>query len=318
MNKNKYWMLMMSMIEEFYSKSGLTLQKIAEELLIWEVGQRIPKISDLTEKYQVGRGTIQSALKKLEEVNCIKLESRGHLGTFLREKNLTKLLQYSGIGSITGVMPLPYSKKYEGLATGITSEFEQLIIPLNIAFMRGARPRIEGVKEGRYDFAIVSEYSALKEIGDSENLMLSVCFGQQTYVSGHAVILSDNNKTVIEDGMKIGMDSNSFDQQILTYAEAEGKKVEFIDLNYMHLLEHLKVQTIDATVWNIDEIEISRFNVQPLCSEKAINFEKKMSKAVIVIRKDNKKLDYILNLLSLFNINDAQHKVERGDLIPKY
>ncbi|WP_053360921.1 GntR family transcriptional regulator YhfZ [Bacillus sp. FJAT-27251] len=306
------------MIEEFYSKSGLTLQKVAEELLLGEVGQRIPKISDLTEKYQVGRGTIQSALKKLDEAKCIKLESRGHLGTFLREKDLTKLLQYSGIGSMTGVMPLPYSKKYEGLATGITSEFEKLNIPLNIAFMRGARPRLQGVIEGRYDFAIVSEYSAIKEMAENENLMLSVSFGPQTYVSGHAVILSDKTKTVMEDGMKIGIDSNSFDQQILTYAEAEGKKVEFIELNYMHLLEHLKAKTIDATVWNMDEREIARFKVQPLHSKKAIDFEKEMSKAVIVIRRDNKKLHYILDLLSVFNIHDVQAKVESGDLMPKY
>ncbi|MED3645600.1 GntR family transcriptional regulator YhfZ [Halalkalibacterium halodurans] len=306
------------MLEHFYSKSGITLQRVAEELLICDLGERIPKISDLAEKFQVGRGTIQTSLKKLEEADCIKLESRGHLGTFLREKDTVKLLQYSGLERIIGVMPLPYSKKYEGLATGMTAQFEQLSIPLNMAFMQGAHPRLEGVKEGRYDFAIVSKFSALHELNNNEGVILSLSFGPQTYLSSHAVIFSDEKAKQIEDGMKIGVDKNSLDQQILTNAEAEGKKVEFVQLNYMHLLDHLKANTIDATVWNIDEIGVTPFNVQPLTSETALSYETEMTEAVVVIREDNKKLDYILNLLSLPTISEVQAKVENGDLIPKY
>ena len=152
----------MEIYEPLYSKKVLILQKVAEELLFVDVNERIPKIGELAEKYQVGRGTIQTALKNLESMSCIKLDSRGHLGTYLRTKDVTCLLKYAGTSRITGVMPLPYSKKYEGLASGFNSEFEKLDVNLNIAFMRGAKLRLEGAKEGRYDFALVSRYSALE------------------------------------------------------------------------------------------------------------------------------------------------------------
>jgi YhfZ C-terminal domain/Helix-turn-helix domain len=308
----------LDMMENFYSKSGLTLKKIAEELLFYDLDERIPKISDLAEKFEVGRGTIQTGLKILEENNCIKLESRGHLGTFLRKKDVASLLKYSGVDRVLAVMPLPYSRKYEGLATGLTSEFERLNLSLNIAFMRGAKLRLEGVKEGRYDFALVSKSSALEEMENDHDLMIALSFGKQTYVSKHAVIFSNPTKKQIEDGMKIGIDTYSTDQKILTYAETEGKDIDYIQLNYMHLLQHLKANTIDAAIWNVDEIDTTLYHVEPLTSKKAIQHEEEISEAVCVIRKDNRKIEYILNYLSKEKIVEIQKDVERGNIMPKY
>jgi hypothetical protein len=308
----------MSMMENFYSKSGLTLKQVAEELLFYEPDERIPRISDLAEKFQVGRGTVQSALKILEETQSIRLESRGHLGTFLREKCVSNLLKFSGVDRILAVMPLPYSKKYEGLASGLASEFSRLNLAFNIAFMRGAKPRLEGVKEGRYDFAIVSRFSALEEMKNHDGLKIALSFGKQTYVSKHAVIFSDPTKKRIEDKFKIGIDTFSNDQKFLTYAEAEGKNVEYVEMNYMHLLQHLKANTIDATIWSIDEIDTTLYHVEPLTSKKAIQYEREMSEAVCVIRKGNRKVEYILQHLSKENIVEIQKGVERGDIMPKY
>lgn len=60
----------------------------------------------------------------LQENGAIKLESKGHLGTFLIAKNTAILLAFAGITSIVGVMPLPYSKRYEGFATGLIVAME--------------------------------------------------------------------------------------------------------------------------------------------------------------------------------------------------
>lgn len=319
-NSTKQWgiKIMGMLFENFYSKKGIIIQKLAEKLLFVEVNERIPKVGDFSEEFKVGRGTIQTALKKLEEAKCIKLESRGHLGTFLRSKNVSYLLKYSGAGRVTGVMPLPYSRKYEGLATGLTSQFEQLNLSLNIAFMRGAKLRLEGVKEGRYDFALVSKLSAIEDIAEKDNLTIVLSFGEKTYVSDHAIIFSDPSKKNIEDGMKIGIDYFSTDQKILIQEETKNKNVTYVELNYMHLLEHLKANTIDATVWNTDEIDTTLFHIEPLSSLKAIQYEKQINEAVCVIRKDNKKIEYILNLLSMQTIIEIQSQVERGNVIPKY
>lgn len=308
------------MKENFFSKQGLILQKLAEELLFIELDERLPKVSDFSEQFEVGRGTIQTALKILENDNCIKLEPRGHLGTFLRDKSIPDLIKYSGSNQIQGVMPLPYSKKYEGLATGFTSELEDLGLTLNIAFMRGSKPRIDGVKEGRYDFALLSKCSALEELdGDkSSSLNIAAEFGEKTYVSGHAIIFANPEHKKLENGMKIGIDSFSNDQKKLTLAEAEGLEIDYLELNYMHLIQHLKARTIDATIWNMDEIDSESFNIQPLSSKGARAYEKKMNEAVCVIKKQNRKMAYILNLLNTKKIVEIQGKVIKGDIIPKY
>lgn len=301
-----------------YSKSGLVIQKIAEELLFYDVDHRIPKIEYLANKFQVGRGTIQSALKWLEDANGIKIESRGHLGTFLRYKDVKKLLRFSGLDNITAVMPLPYSRKYEGLASGLTYEFEQLGLPFNLAFMRGAKPRIDGVLAGRYDFALISKYSAIKEQEHNKDLELGILLGEQTYVSEHHIIFADPSMSKITDGMKIGIDHNSTDQKMLTMAETDGINVDYVELNYMHLLENLKLGIIDATIWNADEINTGSFNLKPLSTPKALQYEQSMNEAVCLMKKGNKRLEFIFRLLSKEKITEIQKLVEQGEYIPRY
>src|SRR4051812_8415855 len=125
--------------ESLYSKNGLAAKFIAKELIHVLEGERIPRISDFTEKLSLGRGTVQGALKVLEDLHAISLESRGHLGTFLIKRDLNLLYEIAGIGPIVGVMPLPYSRKYEGLATGIVEAIEGIQKKSGLAFMRGAR-----------------------------------------------------------------------------------------------------------------------------------------------------------------------------------
>ncbi|MBT2764605.1 GntR family transcriptional regulator YhfZ [Paenibacillus sp. ISL-20] len=305
------------MIQGLNSKSSVVLKNLAEELLFIELDSRIPRIEELSSRYGVGRGTIQNVLKKMEESRCIALESRGHLGTFLRNKNMDLLLQCCGVSSIIGVMPLPYSRKYEGLATAMHASYEKIGIPLHCAFMRGATIRLDNVIDGRYDFALVSKYAAMSAIRKSDDLMIVKEFGSGSYVSRHAVVFAEETSG-IQDGMKIGIDSYSIDQQVLTNLEVKNKNVEFINLNYMHLLEHLKAKSIDAMVWNVDEIDNGSFFLSELSSKEALEMDKEMSQAVCVINKNNTKMEFMFNQISTDHVMQVQKQVELGMLIPKY
>lgn len=305
------------MIQGLNSKSSVVLKNLAEEILFIELDTRIPRIEELSSRYEVGRGTIQNVLKKMEESKCIALESRGHLGTFLRGKNTDLLLQCCGISSIVGVMPLPYSRKYEGLATAMHASFEKIGIPLHCAFMRGATVRLDNVIDGRYDFALVSKYAAMSAIRKSDELVIVKEFGDGSYVSRHAVVFAEETSG-IQDGMRVGIDSYSIDQQVLTNVEVKDKDVEFINLNYMHLLEHLKAKSIDAMVWNVDEIDSRSFYLAELSSKEALNMDKEMSQAVCVINKNNTKMEFMFNQISSDYIKKVQRQVELGTIIPKY
>ncbi|PLR94449.1 GntR family transcriptional regulator YhfZ [Bacillus sp. T33-2] len=307
------------MWESLFSKNGIAAKHIALELLAVEVGQKIPTVSDFCDRLCLGRGTVQGALKQLEMLGAIELEARGHLGTFLLNKDVSVLLDVSGTGPLVGAMPLPYSKKYEGLATGIVDGFQTLNKRISLAYMRGASNRLEALKARRYDFAIVSRLAAEEWNIPHRGLEIVKTFGAGSYVSEHKIFLSDHGKTKIESGMKVGIDRSSPDQSKITLLECEGLDVHFVDVNYMLLFQMLQERKIDAAVWNVDEIRsMETFNAVDFQSEQAKELTKQTSEATIVIDSSREEVKKQVMLLDTQIVLNTQRLVETGRKFPQY
>jgi len=135
------------------SKNGRVIILLAREMLTYYKGDKIKTVSEYVENFSSARGTIQTALKFLQEIHAIDLISRGQLGTFIVKIDYKKLWELSDYNVIMGVMPLPYSKRYEGIATGLYKSFYEKDIPFSLAFMRGSTKRIEALTLGKYSFA---------------------------------------------------------------------------------------------------------------------------------------------------------------------
>jgi hypothetical protein len=305
--------------ESLYSKHGLAAKFIARELIEVSEGKRIPRISDFTEKLSLGRGTVQGALKVLEDLHAISLESRGHLGTFLKKRDVNLLNEIAGIGPLIGVMPLPYSRKYEGLATGIVEAIAEINKKSGLAFMRGARTRLEALQSRRYDFAIMSVLAAEEALEKSDGLEILRAFGPETYVTSHKVFFSNNTHKRISAGMKVGIDYSSADQANLTMLECAGLDVEYIELNYMHLYSMLINGSIDAAVWNADETRSLRtFPSYRFHSKKAQELAEKASMAALVIECDRQSIKKQLAMLDFENVTRVQQLVEEEKKYPHY
>lgn len=299
-------------------KSGIIVMKLAQEFIGMEVGYRIDTVANYSERYDTARGTVQSAIKLLQDNKAISLEARGHLGTFIIGINYEKLLEFTDINSIVAVMPLPYSKLYEGLATGLYKTMHKSNVPFNLAYMRGARSRINALKKGRYDFAIVSKLAAKKSIEDGMDISIIIEFGLFTYVSEHALIFNNAIKRSIEDGMKIGIDRTSTDHSILTLKQCEGKNVELIELAYNQIVAKVISGEIDAAVWNIDEILERKINIKyyPLENNELNNID---TEAVLVMDNNKTELgEFIKRFLSKEEVLMYQKKVISGELTPNY
>ena len=65
-------------------------------------------------------------------------------------------------------MPLPYTRLYEGLASGLKAQFDG--IPFYYAHMRGADIRVECLLNGVYDMAVVSRLAA-ESLSHAKRLM---------------------------------------------------------------------------------------------------------------------------------------------------
>ncbi|CEI80898.1 hypothetical protein BN997_00710 [Oceanobacillus oncorhynchi] len=308
------------MWEKFYSKNGLAAKKIAKVLIELEKGEKIPRVSDYSDTLSIGRGTVQHALRLLEEMKAIKLEARGHLGTYLMWKDDDILLEIAGIAPLIGSMPLPYSRKYEGLASGIVEAFETVGKRVNLIYMRGGANRVEALRTKRCDYAVVSKMTANATLSKYPNLKILESLGANSYVSSHKVFLVGSEHPGVQEGMKVGVDRESLDQMQLTLAEFKGRNVQFVDVNYMQLFDKLQAKEIDATIWNVDEKKmIQTFKSISLQSPEARKMSKDTSEAVIIIDSDREEeMKEKWNSVEKDRILQIQKSVERGEIIPRY
>lgn len=307
--------------KKLMSKNGKITMQLAKEMLTFQVGDRISTVGQYSKRFDTARGTVQSALKFLQEIRAIGLESRGHLGTYIIKINYKKLWEVSDFGVIMGVMPLPYSKRYEGLATGLYSAFEKGGIPFSLAFMRGAAKRIEALTSGRYNFAVISKLAATLEMRKSSDIEIVYEFEEGSYVGNHVIIFRDNKESKICDGMRVALDTTSIDQIILTSYECEGKDVEYIDTPYNQILQKLKNDEVDAAIWNVDEIQEKNleYNIYPLTNPKTREIDKEDTIATIVISKGNLEFrDIFKKFIKMKEVEETQKKVIDNHMIPIY
>ena len=304
--------------EMLLSKNGLATKIIASQFLKCSIGSKVPTVTDLASSYNLSRGTVQNSIKFLQDNKAVRLESRGHMGNYLISKNTRILLEFACITSIVGAMPLPYSKKYEGFATGlIVSTENQYNIPCSMVYMRGAKNRIGMLLSGRCDYAVLSKYAASEIVAKYDVLDILKDFGPGSYLSEHVVVFHDKNIHEIKDGMRVGIDRDSIDQKDLTEKICQGKKVEYIQCEYSRILERVLDGDIDVAIWNKDEITDKLIKVNYLTLDK-FNVQDD-TEAVIVVNKEHEEIKSLLDeLIDVETTIKIQKLVLEGKITPNY
>lgn len=299
-------------------KNAIAIVALSKEFIKIQVNSRIPTVSEFEEKLNIVRGTIQNALLILKENNAIRLKASGRNGTFLEYKNTRLLLKLSGVTNIIGCMPLPYSKRYEGLATGLLVSMEnQYNIPSSMAYMRGARNRIGMLLMNRYDYAIVSKMAADHFINENpDSIVIVKNFGKKSYLSDHVIIFSDDNYSQIVDGMKVGIDKSSIDHIELTKKVCSDIDVKYINIEYSTLLSKILNKEIDAAIWNEDEINDKYLKINHKIIPNKNNDD---TTAVMVVNSRREELIALLTeIIDEKLVLDNQKLVLDGKIIPSY
>ncbi len=304
--------------ELLMKKSGQAVSFLAGELLKIGVGDRIPTFSQFAAHGVFSRGTLQNAMGALEQIGAVALEKHGHMGTLLVRKDLNLLLDCVGVHYISGIMPLPYTKCYEGLATGLFNTIsERSGMSVDIAYMRGSEKRIQAVIAGRYDFAVTSRLSARKALEQHMEIEILRDFGPESYLKGQSLILRDREATHITPGMRIGVDITSLDHIELTRAVVGDTPVQLIHINYSQIVPLLEQGKLDAAVWNLDHV---------LEHHPAINYRKLSlgthndeNTAVLVISAAHPAIRAVLDeYLDAAAILEQQRQVVARELHPNY
>lgn len=305
--------------ERLLNKNGRAAVMIARELFDWQSGTQILRVADYAHKLQVGNGTIQGALHVLVEMGAIQLETRGQFGTFLVGIDRNQTRAVAGLGPLLGSIPLPYSRRYEGLATALYEVATRRGTPISLNYMRGGAARIDALMRGQVDFTVISAmaYDLVSKNGPG----LVAVLPEGTYVGHHAILLHDAAAPGIADGMRVGVDSNSIDQVELTRAECSGRRVTMVEAPYTVLLDKLLRQEIDAVVWNADEVQVRHpgITVRPLQSEAGRDISQRHTRAALVTRADRHGvMELLREVMDPAALAAVQIEVLTGARLPSY
>lgn len=301
---------------ELLNKYGLAVVKLAEELTWLRPGDRFPKVADLAMRHSLSVGTIQFGLSFLKNKGVVGLVSKGHLGSFVEFINYGELQEYAGITSKACVMPLPYSLRYEGLATAF-AKLGNGLGKFYIAFMNGSGRRIQALLGGRYDCALLSRLAA--EAYQEEGLAVEIAasYGPGSFLKEHSLLFRTRS---VKDIRTLGLDPESKDQVLLAREFlAAHPKIRVVNLPYARVINRLESGDVDATLWNGDFI--AEHN-HPSLQHEPLEFttsHRAITEAVLVIRTgDAATSDYLARNFKKEEVLQIQKAVLAGERIPEY
>lgn len=303
---------------ELYQKTGIVVNRLAQDFLTRKKGDRIPSISEYQEKFGVARGTIQNSLNYLKERQAVRLISRGHMGTFIEELDYHRLQECSFNKEILGSMPLPYTLCYQGLATALF----QVMSPyaFNLVYARGSGSRMKLLKANVCQFSICSRYAAEESIRNREDVEIALDLGPGTYLTRHMLVFREPRKTVIESGMRVAYDPDSMDHRHLTELMVSGvPNVQLVEMKAHQTVSAIQSGLVDAGVWNLDgilEAGYTDLNMVPIpiTAETA-----KYSSAAFVVSKDNQEIIQLLRqVIRPETMRQIQNAVRDGRMDADY
>lgn len=295
---------------QYISREGSAVINVAKYLLSTNVGERVKTIDALSSEFGASIGFIQKALTTIEEHEAVRLRRQGRNGTIIEALNEPKLVQLAGIAHMVCAMPLPYTKHYEGLASGIKAQMNDF--PVFFAHMRGANVRAECLKLGTYDVAIMSRLAA-KEYANG--LVTALDFGSYSYSNSHRLIFRQGEYEKIQ---RVGVDFDSPDQKVLTELAFAGRDIELVEISYSEGINLLQSKAIDAVVWLTEATDMQRLKLE----EKSLDeFEQcaQASEAVMLVNSDSPHIRILLRkLLNIDALRRHQQAVIDGDISPSY
>lgn len=296
-------------------KSEEAKASIAVALLSLDVGSTLPRTRDLARQAGVGNGTIQVALDSLESEGVIATSAHGSLGRRLVSSDASALWKSSRRGPLTGVLPLPESREFAGIATALSEQSTAAGFALQLLFRQGSLTRVEQLTSRVVDFSVMSRRAALHSTEQLDYLSL----GPYTFYSRNAVAVIARTGVTLGEHLSVAIDRRSSDHTALT--RGEFPDASFVDVPYMFIPEAVAEGRVDAAVWH-------RTTSSPLVTAAGLSLHElsrggddndSLSEAVIAWRTNDVGVGRLITTtLSPEQIRNVQGEVMRGVRVPQF
>ena len=301
------------------TKKSAIHSELAKYLLTLNINDPVQNIRDLASQLGASIGLISETISGLENLSAIEIERRGQLGSFIKNMSIGRLWEVASGGPMVISHTLPSNRRYEGLATGIKQSFNEAGIEAYFIFIRGSRTRLQALREGRCQIAILSCFAAdgLQKKQDTVALELP----EGSFVGEHFIyyrqVADQPGQTRIA-----AVDKDSYDQFQLSKIEFEGQDVLYKNITFMNIHRYLTDKQVDMAIWTAEDMENRLGNSilrRPLSTKTSELVKKKNTKAALVVRSDDIATQAVIRkVLQPDKLIAIQQAVLDGLIVPEY
>lgn len=294
-------------------------RNLAEYLIQFEVGKRLPSIRELAKATHMSLGSVSAALNELQELGAVKIQNHGHLGSTVTELSWGNLWNIVQQGPLVIALTLPMHSRFEGLATGIKMAFEKIGVEAYLIFIRGSTTRLKALKENRCHATVMSALAAEEHCGSEYEIILEL--PPSSWISQYCIFYRTLKP---ENGrpLRVAVDRDSSDHIKLSGLAFTGEKIEYKVTSYMQISRLLKNGDVDATVWTTDQADAflgSGIQSQPLSQQLMEQIGAKSTSAAFIALAGSAAVRSVFKAaIHPDEIMAIQNKVSSGELIPGY
>ena len=231
-------------------KSEELRRRVARQLLEARPGDPLPPIRTLAAMFGASVGATQIALTQLADDGMVTLDSRPGRGAVLVDRDVGRLFEESERVPLLLALSLPSTERINGLATAIRSTLRGAGVETYLTFIRGSRPRIAALAQGRCNIAVMSQFAA-ESLATGRRFSIVLTLPSGTFVREHRVFLAPGEPRRKRQ-LRVGIDRSSFDFERITEMEF-GDSAEYVPLNYLTFVRELETGRIDAGVLDVDD-----------------------------------------------------------------
>lgn len=301
--------------EDLLSQTGKATVGVARLLLYTSQGEKLPRMMDFARRLKTGNGTIQDAFNHLTKLGAIAVEAHGARGSYLAKIDYPLLWRYAGNEWIIGSMPLPYTLRYEGMATAFYAQLAASGLPFNMTYQRGALSRGEMVRQGHYHYAVMSLLAAEHFSSQHPEIVIVARLPMGSYVSEHVLV----SRVPRDSIRRIGVDATSLDVMLLTDDEFQAENNwEKVPVTGAQVLDLLQEGLFDAIIWNRDGVQAVPDNVRLLPLQEDVQKREIATQAAIIALQDAPVRHVLLSIFSPEHITLIQQEVLSRQRLPRY
>lgn len=274
------------------NKQTIITSRLARTFLMAKEGDSIPTISDFSQIFGVGSGTVQSAIQLLKLEKAIEVEAKGFLGTYITKLDYKKLWELSEFGVLLGLLPLSTDGEINAIVKKITVPFQEQNIQMHISFMPGSVNRVNTLINEKCDFVVISELAYTEAKKDGQKIEKVTDLGEGTDEAG--LLIKSGNSIDLEKEHEVGVHLDSYEYEAIVKKIDKKNKIKIYYKEPEEIIRALIQNEIHWAIVSKSEIHLTGNELEFIPVSSYIKEMLPLMNNVMVVREEDQELRKIL------------------------